>query len=383
MKAFQGIAAFGLSGLLALSAPFGAMAEAVKPESMDEETWQRLQDDILEYDEIGDLVENYNPDYLQMLGQIDVNVQIYEEAAGELRKVAADNTSEARAARDQDPMMSAIYQGTARGYTEAAKAYEKVAQAIKGSTRLQRRKVWKMLTSGVQQLMNGYQQALASKELADTAAELAKAAYDSTVTQRGIGMATDTDVESAFRTLQAAQGQQKALEDAMTSLKQNLCRMTGWDYRASVEIREIPAPDVTRIDRMNPAADLERAIGNNYALIEQRETISGRGTANLNNKNRVLDESEARIKTQLEALYQAVLEHKAAYEGADTAFQGALITMNGSDLKDQMGMLGRPEYLQCKLAYLQQKLALKTAQLNLLQAMEDYDWAVKGLIELN
>lgn len=382
MKFFRGMTALCLSTVLTMLLPFSSLAEAVKPESMDEETWQRLQDNILEYDEIGDLVENYNPDYLQMLEQIDSNTQIYEDAAKEFREVARDNRSEARAAKDNDDLMLfAIYEGTARGYTEAAKGYEKVVKSIQSNTRHQRRKVWKMLTSGVQQLMNGYQQALASKELVDTAVELAQAAYDSTVTQRGVGMATDTDVESALKSLQSAQGQQKVLEDTMTSLKQNLCLMTGREYNASVDIKEIPAPDLAGIDYMNPENDLTKAIGNNYTVIEQRN-ISGKGTANYDNKMRILDESEAKIKTQLESLYQAVLESKTAYDAANTAFAGAQITMNGNDLKYQMGMLGRLEYLQLKMAYLQQKAALRTEELNLTQAMENYNWAVEGLADI-
>ena len=382
MKFFRGMTALCLSTVLTMLLPFSSLAEAVKPESMDEETWQRLQDNILEYDEIGDLVENYNPDYLQMLEQIDSNTQIYEDAAKEFREVARDNRSEARAAKDNDDLMLfAIYEGTARGYTEAAKGYEKVVKSIQSNTRHQRRKVWKMLTSGVQQLMNGYQQALASKELVDTAVELAQAAYDSTVTQRGVGMATDTDVESALKSLQSAQGQQKVLEDTMTSLKQNLCLMTGREYNASVDIKEIPAPDLAGIDYMNPENDLTKAIGNNYTVIEQRN-ISGKGTANYDNKMRILDESEAKIKTQLESLYQAVLESKTAYDAANTAFAGAQITMNGNDLKYQMGMLGRLEYLQLKMVYLQQKAAVRTAELNLTQAMENYNWAVEGLADI-
>lgn len=382
MKFFRGMTALCLSTVLTMLLPFSSLAEAVKPESMDEETWQRLQDNILEYDEIGDLVENYNPDYLQMLEQIDSNTQIYEDAAKEFREVARDNRSEARAAKDNDDLMLfAIYEGTARGYTEAAKGYEKVVKSIQSNTRHQRRKVWKMLTSGVQQLMNGYQQALASKELVDTAVELAQAAYDSTVTQRGVGMATDTDVESALKSLQSAQGQQKVLEDTMTSLKQNLCLMTGREYNASVDIKEIPAPDLAGIGHMNPENDLTKAVGNNYTVIEQRN-ISGKGTANYDNKMRILDESEAKIKTQLESLYQAVLESKTAYDAANTAFAGAQITMNGNDLKYQMGMLGRLEYLQLKMAYLQQKAALRTEELNLTQAMENYNWAVEGLADI-
>ena len=168
----------------------------------------------------------------------------------------------------------------------------------------------------------------------------------------------------------------------MRTVRQNLCLMTGWSYNADIAVGDIPEPDVSGIDGMNPANDLTRAIGNNYTLIELRGT-SGKGTANYNQKMRTTDEIEGKIKTQLETLYQEILEKKTAYEAAHVAFQGAQITMNGNDLKYQMGMLGRLEYLQLKMAYLQQKAALKTAQLNLTQAMENYRWAVEGLADVD
>ena len=92
-----------------------------------------------------------------------------------------------------------------------------------------------------------------------------------------------------------------------------------------------------------------------------------------------MDETEAQVKIRLESAYQAIVESRTAYEAANVAFQGAQITMNGNDLKYQMGMIGNLEYLQLKLAYLQQKAAAKTAALNLTQAIEDYGWIVQGL----
>lgn len=57
MRAYQLLTVFGLAGVLAFSVPFGVMAQVEKPEDMDEVTWARLQDNILEYDEIADLME--------------------------------------------------------------------------------------------------------------------------------------------------------------------------------------------------------------------------------------------------------------------------------------------------------------------------------------
>ena len=45
-------------------------------------------------------------------------------------------------------------------------------------------------------------------------------------------------------------------------------------------------------------------------------------------------------------------------------------------------MLGKLEYLQLKVAYLQQKAAADAASISLVQAMENYCWAVEGLADI-
>lgn len=382
MRPGKKITAFGLACFMAVSLPFGAMAQE-RPESIDEETWERLQDNVLEYDEIGNLVEYYNPTYQQALQNIQINIQPYEDAAQQLRGAARELIEDAKSEKEDDNiMMSMTYRGYAKAYQETAKTFEKVSERIKSSTRSTLNSARKQLISGVQQLILGYYQALASKELVDTAAELSQAAYDSTLTQRNLGMATEADVQSALKALQSAQAQQQSLADTLTSLKRNLQFMTGWSYDADVEIGTPPAPDLARIDAMNPEQDLTAAIGNNYTLLGQRR-ISAKSTADLDAKMRTLEESEAKIKTQLDTLYQQVLQNKTAYEASLLALESANLTMEGNEKKYAMGMLGKLEYLQLKLACLQQKMSADAASLNLVQAIESYGWAVEGLADIS
>ncbi len=378
MKACRWAATLGLTGILTLGVPFGAMAAIEKPEQMDDATWARLQDNVLEYDEISDLVEYYNPTYRQVVEQIEINAKPMEEAARELRKSADEMASDAKDIKDLDPVMYKGMQQAVKGYRQAAERFDKAVTSVHTQTRHQLSMVKKMTVSGLQQMMIGYYQAMASREILDTAVTLAQAAYDSSVTQQSLGMATAADTQAAEKSLQSARGQLKALDDTLVNLRQQMCIMTGWDYNADMQLGDVPAPDFARIEAMDLEQDLVRAIGNNYTLINQRG-ISGKGDANRTAKFRLMDETEAQVKIRLESAYQAIVESRTAYEAANVAFQGAQITMNGNDLKYQMGMIGNLEYLQLKLAYLQQKAAAKTAALNLTQAIEDYGWIVQGL----
>lgn len=383
MRLYRLLTVIGTAGVLAFSVPFNAMAQVEKPGDMDETTWARLQDNVLEYDEISDLVENYNPAYRQFFEQIDMNAQIFRDAAEELRNAADEAQSEAKDVKDYNQVMYSTLQGAAKGYRQAAKRFDKAVDSVFNNLEVRHNlsRIKKATTSGIQQMMIGYYQALASKELVETAAELAQAAYDSTVTQFAIGMATATDVQAAEKSLQGAKAQQQALENSLNSLLHQMRMMTGWSYDADMVLGEVPEPDLARIATMNPANDLERAIGNNYTLISLR-SMSGKSTVSRNIKFGLMDDAEGKVKVELESLYQSILEGKTAYEAAVTAFQAAQITMDGNELKNQMGMLGRLEYLQLKVAYLQQKAALTTAALNLRQDMENYDWAVQGLADV-
>lgn len=378
MRGCRRALALGLTGILTLSVPFGAMAAIEKPEKMDDATWGRLQDNVLEYDEISDLVEYYNPTYRQIVEQIEINAQPMEEAARELRKSADEMDSDAKDIKDLDPVMYKGMREAVKGYRDAAERFDKAVTSVHNQTRHQLSRVKKMTVSGLQQMMIGYYQAMASREILDTAVALSQAAYESSITQQSLGMATATDVQAAEKALQSARGQLKTLDDTMTNLRQQMCVMTGWSYDADMQLGDVPAPDFAKVQAMDLERDLERAIGNNYTLIEQRG-ISGKGDANRTAKFRIMDDTEAQVKIQLESAYQGILESRTAYEAANVAFQSAQITMNGNDLKYQMGMLGNLEYLQLKMAYLQQKAAARTAALSLTQAIENYGWIVQGL----
>ena len=394
-KGRAALAACCLAGAMVLAVPArgladtgggygpGAEAASEKPEDMDDETWNRLQDDVLEYQEIPALVEHFSPVYRQVLDNIALNAQPYADAAARLRESALELRNDARAARDDgDQMGYQVASMTADIQTETAKTFEKVVKSIDGASRTTKNSTRKQLIQGVQQLMTGYCQARASKELTDTSVELAQAAYDTALVQRQTGMATDGDVQTAQKNLLTAQKQQKALDDSMTTMRQNLAYLTGRSYDALLEIGALPSPDVSRIDAMNPEADFSTALSYNYTYIGQRST-SGKGTANHDVKFRTMEETEEKLKIRLDALYQTVLQSRTAYEAAGSAYESAAIEMNANEQRYAMGMLSRLGYLQARAAFLQQKAAYETAAAGLQQAMDTYDWALQGIVDLD
>lgn len=383
MRKWKRAAALTLSALLAAGSVFPALA-VEKPAEMDDATWARLQDNTLEYDEIENLVLYYNPTYRQVVDTIEVQLEPLKTAVADLKDYVQDQRDEARKAKDNDDMISyKIGMATAAAIEkQAVKGLETGLRTAQGATKPTKDQIRRTMTSVIEGLVITYNQTLASKELVDTSVALAQAAYDSTVAQQSIGMATEADVQSALKSLTSAQNGQKSLEDGLKTLKRNICVQTGWDYNADMEIGAVPAPDLASISAMNPDEDTKKAISYNPTIRSLRAS-NGHGDVNRGIKERSLEDTENKISTKVHDLYTAVLQSKITYDGAASAYESARLTMEGNERKYAMGMLGNLQYLQLKMAYLQQKQAYDTAVLSLNQAINDYNWALYGVVTLD
>lgn len=79
------------------------------------------------------------------------------------------------------------------------------------------------------------------------------------------------------------------------------------------------------------------------------------------------------------SLYETLRQKLSEKEAADAAWAAAQKEREALDRKQQLGMVGRLEYLQGELAYLQAESAKQTADLELRKAYEEYEWQVTGI----
>ena len=104
-----------------------------------------------------------------------------------------------------------------------------------------------------------------------------------------------------------------------------------------------------------------------------------KSTTQKENKVRNVEYSENTVRSNIQTLYDTILEKKSSYDSAVTAYQSAEMAWNAAQIQKQNGSLSQIQYLQQELAWLQAQSGLKCADLALQQAMQDYDWAVRGV----
>ncbi|WP_287847317.1 TolC family protein [Clostridium sp.] len=389
--------AFALTGsLTALALPEEG------PNTEYEAALARLQDNQLEYDELEELVKNYyGPiksayDMLTDTGDMELVAELMYNAADDLKDQADDLEDAIKAGQvaggDMEDAVIGIMTNkmTAKAYRKSA---DSMSRNIDLSTRPSRLKsaqrgVNKIVYS-LQSAMNGYEQIMANRAVAAKGVEIAETARSIQQTMQAQGLAVDAGVLSAASTLSSSKAQLAALDTQAESIKKSLCSMTGWGAEGNPVIGPVPSADVAAIAEIDVNADKERAVNNNYDLISLRTSKGGgmdqieqattKSTTQIKNKIQNVAYSEEMVRSDIQRLYDDIVEKKASYDASSTELQNAQMIWDAAQIRKQNGSISQIEYLQQELAYLQAQASLRCADLNLRQSMENYNWAVKGL----
>ena len=391
-------AAASLSVVLAASVPFTVLADQTDPNVAYEQEQQLLSDGHLDYGEIEERVKNY---YGPMKSAYDMAKGMVEDQADiavNERIMANDLLSQADVAEDmaeeQTGMDQAISAATAKALRQSARQMRNAAsmmgQSLKktSSTERQVDRQANSLIMNVQSMMNQYEQLVSQRAMAAKGVELARTARALQDTMQSQGMAVDSDVLSAAASLSSAQSQLASLDAGREQIYKLLCSFTGYDPASGVTFGAIPSADLAAIDAIDVNADKEKAVNNNYNLISLRSSTGGgmtdfqarttKTTTQTENRLRNVEYSENTVRSDIQALYDQILEKRAAYDAAKTAYESGKMVWDAAQIQKQNGSLSQIQYLQQELAWLTAESGYHCAGLELQQAIQNYRWAVAG-----
>ena len=383
MKRLHNMAAFGLAAVLAASAPFGAYAGS--PEfAYTPEKWSSLRDNKLEYNEIGDLVHEYNPTVLN-------NQASYEQnRTGDMGRsdgdIAASYRQNAQNIYDQIDMMdpdSPTYDSTVLALEQQAKALEASAtQAESGNFGMlsQNKQAEATIVASTKTLMINYHQLLLNLELSKKNLALLQSQQNAVQRKADIGMATQMDVLNAKSAVENMEMTILSTEKQIRTTKQSMCLATGWAYNANPEIGELPSVSKDEILAINLDADKEEAVKNNYTLSANRHRYSNTRVAETQETlEETIKNNESQIRSSVTSSYQALLQAQSDYEQAQTELELTQKQFDTAALNLSIGTLSQLEYEQQVFALEGAKTALTLKEMAVLQAYEAYTSGVAGL----
>lgn len=374
------------AALIAVPIPVMAAGPlAVKVNSgYDEETWEKLQDNILEYDEIPDLVHEFNTNMRQTREDLEKTQQELLRNAEELA------SHERRMEQQKDEAMQNGDMEAIKNYATQEYVLGLTSKGIEsGATNLLNKKTVASMQQGedtitqiAQGLMISYDSLSRQRETLTKLQELYGRQYQMALNRQSLGLATDTDVLKAQTNQLSAQGNIQSIDGGLMQLKSTLCTLTGWAADADPVIAPIPPVDLSRIETMNLEEDTKKAIGNNHTLIEQRNSALGRTNDGTAARMAYIEEGDQKMTIKMQQLYDDVAAKRTAYEAAMDGYRSAELSAGSYERMYGLGLMSEADYLGGMVSYYQKKAGFESADTALRLAIETYEWAVKGFAEL-
>ena len=344
-----------------------------------EEKWVSLRDNVMEYGELKDLIHEYNPTvrsnrsaYKDQKGK-DLN-DVYDEYMSDID----DIWDQADAAEDDVTWASMRF--SAGLLTKQADNNYQDADMEK----IQYDQQEAALVYQTQQMMVSLQQAEDNIKNLENTKALLQSQYEFTRAQAAAGMATQIDVLTAQKSVQDQDTAILAAQKNKENVHRNLCLMLGWDADAQPEILAVPEPDMSRIDTLNPDGDAEAALANNYDVRYYEKKAGNLSSQDLIESNQAsIQNAKDTAVRSLKTQYNTVLTARDALNAAQSQLAAEQSKFNKASASLAAGKITNLEYQTTLNAVMTAESDVNTKKLQLLVALEGYDWNVKGLTTSN
>ncbi len=382
-KHVRKLAAVTLAAGAITAMPFQAFAQQSPEFAYSAEKWATLRDNKLEFDEIKDLVHEYNPtviqnaisykDYLNKNSD-DIAQQYYDKANEIYSNIEYPDSDDANygsgvaaALRNEQQAKSLMEQGDENTDDQA-------------TMRIQYDQAEARLAKQAEGLMITYWTQYYNLDGQKARVEQAKLSYQSEQNRLAAGMSTQSKVLSANESVSNAEAALVTAESNLASTKESLCLMLGWGYGADVEIAELAEPDQSKIAAIDVNADIQTALENSYAYRLTKKQLTNARTDSVKEKLTETEKNQREtISNSVKSAYDSLLLAQSGYEQAQSALALQEVSMKSADAKLAAGTITKNTYESQKASYTTAQVTARTQKLSLLQAMNDYDWAVNGL----
>lgn len=378
-KWVRGMAVLGTAGVIGAAAPMASLASS--PEfARSAGEWERLKDNVLEYEEIGDLIHEYNATvqnnqyeynkFIQDYGRTKEDVSdAYRELADELEAEMTGEDGMGMVSDFQLEQQAKRLREQADDNLEDSKIYSLNYAQAEAS----------LVMSAQSKFLSYYKSQLELDSAKIQKKELESSAGLVQMKQQA-GTAT---VAEAFNAQEAVLNQEKTiaeLEQQVESTRQSLIVMCGWKGSDQPQIGEVPETILSRIDAVDLEADKKLALENNYVLqVNRRRLENAKDADNQINLQKTIDSNERQIQLSVTNAWQSLQTAKRTYEQAVSAKELEEQNWNLAVQKWNAGMIGSYEYESAQAALQTKELAVQTTLLELTEAFEAYRWNVNGL----
>lgn len=321
--------------------------------------------------------------------QVEMERRQFEERLGRLEDAREELLESRRALREEasdrekdgDAAGAEHYRWQAEALLDGADSLkEQIRQAGNAAGRMELRRMEDTMLWTAQNLMGTYHSLEAEQAVASARAKAQKHLSEKVKDQEMLGSSTSYHSQEAYQKWQSALNEYERLKKEQERVRQELLLLTGFSPDSPVVLEKMPLPDVSRAALVNPQEDRQQALGNNYELRSGRMGNAG-SNQELHKKQRQTELDENQMFASLETLGDQIRSRQAEWEAACAKEQAQRAVWQSAVRKREQGTMAEGEYLEIYSQYMEEKGNQAQASIRFLLAMEEYDWAKKGLMD--
>lgn len=335
------------AGCLALAVSVSMLsfpALASSPEfAYSAEKWKALRDDKLEFEEIADLVHEYNNTVIKnQIAYRDERDKTSDDVAQDYYDAADSIYANIEYPDSDDSSYGSKMSAALNNELSAEQMMERGDESTDDSETLKLGydQTEATLVKQAQTQMINYWSSYYNLDSLRVRVSQAEQDYRTEENKLGAGMSTQAKLLSVKESISTAEASLQSAESSLVKTKEDLCLMLGWKYGAEVEMGEIPEPDMEKIAFIDLEADIQTALENNYSLkltskrVKNARTEKVRATQQQTQKN----QTEA-IAASVRDSYASLILAQSNYEQAKQAYELELNTYETAQRKLQAGTI--------------------------------------------
>ena len=341
MKNWKRALSVSITGVMLAAAPMTALAASPEFARTSEE-WARLRDNKMEYEELEDLIAEYNTTV--QTNQLDLNEfrrdygDTKDDVSDKYRDMANEIYANISYPDSDDPTYGYVVASMLSAEIQAKNMEKQADDNLEDSEIIgwNYKQAEKTLVTVAQSNMVTLEKNQLSLQQAEIARAQAQISLTSAETRAAIGTATQVDVLNAREALQTAERNVESAKSNIENVRQKL-------------------------------------------LVNKKKLKNAESGTTKESLQKTIADNEQKIGSALVTNYQNVLAAKLAYDQAAAELELARRDLQSMELQFQQGRASQNQLTSQQYNLQNKELAMKTADLNLFQTMETYDWAVKGL----
>lgn len=346
------------------------------------EEWASLRDNTISWEEIADLVHEYNPTVSSLWinfrdserrGSYSVDVEAARaqvEDAYEKAMAAANGNAVAEALAEMQ------YQTNSSNFSADSVAQNSDRELAKLSIE----QTEKNTVETVKKSFISRENTILQKEIDALNLEDAKSEKETAERKKAIGQATEIDVLTAKTAADQAELQLASDDGSIKKTSELLQVSLGWKADATPVFPSIPETTRESVEQISFSEDTKKALDNNLSLqISTRKLNLSEGEANRESLSRTIENQKEKIQSDLLSRYQSLREALDAQAQAILQEENAKKAYEKAERGLKLGSASVKTRNKAKNAYAIASVQKRQADLKLTEEVLDYQAGVNGL----